>query len=205
MRQQSPSIGHPQPAHERLRMMDVHRVLCRPRWPDGRSAAARRAAARAGRQGRRAAHRRMHLSRGTTSTQPARSGVAAVGRQRRVRVHRRRYRASDVPEEYEKTIPLGTLAQWLAHVPNPGRWHIDRFGFKEFDSHGRRGATDIPGERTPEIEWLRANPHRLHLGASLQADSRTGRAPVPAISARCGRRSTSGRQHHEPVRSRRDG
>jgi hypothetical protein len=70
------------------------------------------------------------------------------------------------PEEYEKTIPLGTLSQWGWHTwPNPGGWQIDRFAFKEFDSHGRRvGYADIPGERTPEIDWLRANPHRLHLG-----------------------------------------
>ena len=70
------------------------------------------------------------------------------------------------PDEYEKTIPLGTLSQWGWHTgPNAGNWHIDRYGFKEFDSHGRAvGYADIPGERTPEIEWLRANPHRLHLG-----------------------------------------
>jgi len=70
------------------------------------------------------------------------------------------------PELYEQTIPLGTLSQWGWHTfPNPQKWHIDRFAFKEFDSHGRAvGYADIPGERTPEIEWLRANPHRLHLG-----------------------------------------
>jgi hypothetical protein len=70
------------------------------------------------------------------------------------------------PGEYEKTIPLGTLSQWGWHTAsNAGNWHIDRFGFKEFDSHGRAvGYADIPGARTPEIEWLRANPHRLHLG-----------------------------------------
>ena len=70
------------------------------------------------------------------------------------------------PEEYDKTIPLGTLSQWGWHTaPNPNGWHIDRFAFTPFDSHGRAvGYADIPGERTPEIEWLRANPHRLHLG-----------------------------------------
>ena len=37
---------------------------------------------------------------------------------------------------------------------------------REFDTYGRAvGYADIPGDqRTPEIEWLRANPHRLHLG-----------------------------------------
>jgi hypothetical protein len=69
-------------------------------------------------------------------------------------------------EAYDETIPLGTLSQWGWHTsPNPSAWSIDRFGFKEFNSHGRMvGYADIPGERTPEINWLRANPHRLHLG-----------------------------------------
>jgi hypothetical protein len=67
---------------------------------------------------------------------------------------------------YDQTIPLGTLSQWGWHTsPNPNRWKIDTFGFTTFDSHGRQvGYADIPGERTPEINWLRANPHRLHLG-----------------------------------------
>ncbi len=70
------------------------------------------------------------------------------------------------PEAYERTIPLGTLSQWGWHTfPNPENWHIDRFAFKKYASHGRMvGYADIPGERTPEINWLRANPHRLHLG-----------------------------------------
>jgi hypothetical protein len=70
------------------------------------------------------------------------------------------------PDEYAQTIPLGTLSQWGWHAwPNPNRWSIDTFAFKTFDSHGRAvGYADIPGERTPEISWLRANPHRLHLG-----------------------------------------
>jgi hypothetical protein len=71
------------------------------------------------------------------------------------------------PGLYDATIPLGTLAQWGWHTePNPRGFSIDRFAFTEFLSHGRRvGYADIPGDRrTPEIEWLRRNPHRLHLG-----------------------------------------
>jgi hypothetical protein len=70
-------------------------------------------------------------------------------------------------EAYDDTIPLGTLSQWGWHTaPNPDGWTIDRFRFVEFQAHGRKvGYADIPGDRrTPEIEWLRANPHRLHLG-----------------------------------------
>ena len=69
-------------------------------------------------------------------------------------------------EAYDETIPLGTLAQWGWHTaPNPNGWTIDRFRFAEFDASGRKiGYADIPGDqRTPEIEWLRRNPHRLHL------------------------------------------
>ena len=87
------------------------------------------------------------------------------------------------PEAYDQTIPLGTLSQWGWHTwPNPGNWHIDRFAFKPFDSHGRPvGYADIPGERTPEIEWLRANPHRLHLGRlGLRLTRADGSRAVPA-------------------------
>jgi protein-glucosylgalactosylhydroxylysine glucosidase len=70
------------------------------------------------------------------------------------------------PDAYLETIPLATLSQWGWHTwPNPNRWNIDTFQFKTFDSHGRQvGYADIPGERTPEMNWLRSNPHRLHLG-----------------------------------------
>ena len=70
-------------------------------------------------------------------------------------------------EAYDETIPLGTLSQWGWHAaPNPRGWSIERFRFTEYDVNGRKvGYVDIPGDRrTPEIEWLRANPHRLHLG-----------------------------------------
>lgn len=70
-------------------------------------------------------------------------------------------------EAFEQTIPLGTLSQWGWHTaPNPNGWNLESFTFTPFDSHGRPvGYADIPGDRrTPEVEWLRANPHRLHLG-----------------------------------------
>lgn len=71
------------------------------------------------------------------------------------------------PTEFDETIPLGTLSHWGWHTaPNPDGWSIEKFRFKEFDAHGRKvGYADIPGDiRTPEVAWLRANPHRLHLG-----------------------------------------
>jgi len=70
-------------------------------------------------------------------------------------------------EAYDQGVPLGTLSQWAWHTaPNPQGYAIDKFAFTPFESHGRKvGYADVPGDaRTPEIEWLRQNPHRLHLG-----------------------------------------
>ena len=72
------------------------------------------------------------------------------------------------PEAFEQTTPLGTLSDWGWHtIPNPNDWNIDHFQFKEFpDLNGRLVPyADVPhNQQTPEIKWLRANPHRLHLG-----------------------------------------
>jgi hypothetical protein len=72
------------------------------------------------------------------------------------------------PEAFERTTPLGTLSDWGWHtIPNTNGWSIDTFQFKEFpDLNGRLVPyADVPhNQQTPEIKWLRANPHRLHLG-----------------------------------------
>ncbi len=72
------------------------------------------------------------------------------------------------PEAFEQTIPLGTLSDWGWHtIPNTNGWDIDKFAFKEFpDLNGRMVPyADVPRNvQTPEIKWLRSNPHRLHLG-----------------------------------------
>ena len=72
------------------------------------------------------------------------------------------------PDAFIDTIPLGTLSDWGWHAfPNPQHYDIDHFQFKEYtDLNGRRVPyADVPGNvTTPEIKWLRANPHRLHLG-----------------------------------------
>jgi hypothetical protein len=72
------------------------------------------------------------------------------------------------PEAFTNTTPLGTLSDWGWHTfPNPDGWDVDKFEFKKFhDLNGRLVPyCDVPGNRkTPEIQWLRANPHRLHLG-----------------------------------------
>src|SRR5690349_7959957 len=67
------------------------------------------------------------------------------------------------PEAFEHTTPLGTLSDWGWHTaPNPDGWSIDKFHFKEFpDLNGRPVPyADVPhNQPTPEIKWLRANPH----------------------------------------------
>jgi hypothetical protein len=72
------------------------------------------------------------------------------------------------PEAFEHTTPLGTLSDWGWHtIPNTNGWSIDSFQFKEFsDLNGRLVPyADVPhNQQTPEIKWLRTNPHRLHLG-----------------------------------------
>jgi hypothetical protein len=71
------------------------------------------------------------------------------------------------PEGFEQTTPLGTLSDWGWHTfPNPNHWSIDTFQFNQFrDLDGRLVPyADAPGNRfTPEMKWLRENPHRLDL------------------------------------------
>ncbi len=70
-------------------------------------------------------------------------------------------------EAFTNTTPLGTLSQWGWHsFPNPDGWSGERFHYKEYDVFGRKvGYNDVPKNiQTPEIKWLRGNPHRLHLG-----------------------------------------
>jgi len=87
------------------------------------------------------------------------------------------------PKQFRGSIPLGTLSDWGWHtVPNPDGWSIDQYRFTEFDAHGRSvGYADIPGDvRTPEVAWLRANPHRLHLGQlGFRLTDDNGRPAMP--------------------------
>ena len=67
------------------------------------------------------------------------------------------------PALYDKAMPLCTLAQWGWHTsPDrpPGDLHLE-----EFDTFGRKVGypTSSTGQKAL-FDWLRENPHRLHLG-----------------------------------------
>ncbi len=71
------------------------------------------------------------------------------------------------PEFYEKGIPLGTEAQWGWHaLPNPQGYKMAD-AMNEYEVAGRK-VPYAEGTRTggysAAANWLRANPHRLHLG-----------------------------------------
>jgi hypothetical protein len=74
------------------------------------------------------------------------------------------------PEFYSRGIPLGTMSDWGWHTSeNPENFNLDDVS-RTYQVHGR--PVDYvhqfrPGEESRKIEasdWLRANPHRIHLG-----------------------------------------
>lgn len=73
------------------------------------------------------------------------------------------------PEFYEKGIPLGTMSDWGWHTaPNPQNFQLSDV-YKSYNIHGREinyvHQYRIPNDRRTEAsEWLRSNPHRIHLG-----------------------------------------
>ena len=73
--------------------------------------------------------------------------------------------------DYNKTIPLSTMAQWGFHtMPNPQGFSLAKFPLTTLDTNGRpvrylyyeRGR--CPQEWQAAAEYLYANPGRLHLG-----------------------------------------
>jgi hypothetical protein len=70
------------------------------------------------------------------------------------------------PQPYESQMPLCTQSQWGWHTaPSPtGKGPAD-LRLTEFDTFGRRVGypTSSDGQRQ-RFDWLRENPHRLHLG-----------------------------------------
>ncbi|MBN1764535.1 MAG: hypothetical protein JW860_04695 [Sedimentisphaerales bacterium] len=64
---------------------------------------------------------------------------------------------------YESGIPLGTHAQWGWHtIPSEHNYSLDDT-FDYYDTYGRQ--VSYAGRQHSDAgQWLRANPHRLHLG-----------------------------------------
>ncbi len=66
-------------------------------------------------------------------------------------------------ELYENGIPLGIQTQWGWHtVPNPNHYSLDQT-FKYYDTYGR-SVFYASKQHSEAGQWLRANPHKLHLG-----------------------------------------
>jgi hypothetical protein len=69
-------------------------------------------------------------------------------------------------EPYGKEFPLCTAAHWGWHTaPIPEGLRPQDLRYKEYDAQGRAVGypTDARGQE-PLFNWLRQNPHRLHLG-----------------------------------------
>ena len=70
------------------------------------------------------------------------------------------------PNEYEKSMPLCTMSQWGWHTtPLPDRLDPKALRLTQYDTHGRLVGYATSSEGQQELyNWLRENPHRLHLG-----------------------------------------
>ena len=68
--------------------------------------------------------------------------------------------------EYEQSMPLCTMSQWGWHT-SPLPLGLDPNGLRltQYDTHGRSVGYHTSSEGQTELfNWLRQNPHRLHLG-----------------------------------------
>jgi hypothetical protein len=72
------------------------------------------------------------------------------------------------PELYREKFPLCTMAQWGWHsIPRPANLVGKELILTQYDTYGRKIGyhthTNTP-EQKQLFDWLRQNPHRLHLG-----------------------------------------
>ncbi len=70
------------------------------------------------------------------------------------------------PGEYKTATPLCTMAQWGWHTaPNPKNFKESDLKLIEYETYGRKVGYMTSAEGQKEMfDWLRQNPHRLHLG-----------------------------------------
>ena len=71
-----------------------------------------------------------------------------------------------LPQEYENAMPLCTMSQWGWHTrPAPDGLDTRSLRLTHYDTHGRQVGYQTSSEGQVELyNWLRENPHRLHLG-----------------------------------------
>ena len=71
--------------------------------------------------------------------------------------------------EYEQTMPLCTMSEWGWHtIPRPKHLVGATLRPALYDTHGRQVGYHTRSEGQTELfNWLRENPHRLHLGRIL--------------------------------------
>jgi protein-glucosylgalactosylhydroxylysine glucosidase len=70
------------------------------------------------------------------------------------------------PESYEKQMPLCTMSQWGWHsIPLSSGLDPKSLRLTQYDTYGRKVGYATSSEGQTELyNWLRENPHRLHLG-----------------------------------------
>ena len=70
------------------------------------------------------------------------------------------------PRLYADAVPLCTMSQWGWHTrPLPSSLESQKLRPKFYDTHGRQVGYNTSSEGQTELfNWLRENPHRLHLG-----------------------------------------
>ncbi len=72
------------------------------------------------------------------------------------------------PEMYERGVPLGTQSEWGWHsYPNDSAYTFDE-SLRNYDFHGREIPFSVqvrqPARNREAANYLRQNPHRMHLG-----------------------------------------
>lgn len=71
-----------------------------------------------------------------------------------------------IPQPYENAMPLCTMSHWGWHTkPPPADPDTNTLRLTQYDTHGRCVGYQTSSEGQAELyNWLRENPHRLHLG-----------------------------------------
>jgi hypothetical protein len=69
-------------------------------------------------------------------------------------------------QEYENTMPLCTMSEWGWHTtPKPAHLVNEQLRLVKYDTHGRTVEYHTSSQGQTELfNWLRENPHKLHLG-----------------------------------------